>query len=591
MPRRTPRFARRLACLSLALATAATAQPGPKERWITASSGPFTIYSNAKPGKTEDILLALEQLRAVLDAMNPVTGHERPTVLYAFGSQRLAEPYFSTPVRDDFVHMAEYHVGPSATHIVLNAGEPPGDVLPWVYRAYLGQDLLRRFPDLPLWARKGLGHFYATLQVERNGTVRIGRPDKVQIEALRTINWIPLEQFFGVDRDSVVMRSPHSRRIFEAQAWLLTHFLMTAPADASGTRPASAFFAALEAGRTPEEASQRVFGLTSRGLESRLRGYSRGATMSYFSLTLDSLPRGGYAFADVSREEMSLRLGQHLVRSHRPPPIETIERHLEPLFGDPALAGDALAALARLRQDSARTEEAGALFTRALAGGPRQASSFLHYEAYLEASGGSPAERRGALERALELDPGLGEAWARLAVTHREGEAADYARHLERALELMPERADLAYNLAMARLREGDAAAARRIVAQRLRNPDHRQWAADAEREIARFEAVSTSNRALQSGDIEGALTGLRTALAEATDPAVRAQIEGSISRLERDRERGAQIDAYNDAVALINDGRLDDAERHLQALLGEVADSALRESIEQLLTQLRERR
>jgi len=579
-----------LVALGLLSAIVSAAQPGPREQWLTATSGPFTIYSNARPAKTQDVLLALEQLRTVISAMSPVAaGSERPTVLYAFANRQSGAPYFTAPARSDVVHMSEYLVGLDATHIVLNAAENPAEVLPWVYRAYLGQELLRRFPELPLWARSGLGHFYATMQVEKQGTVRIGRPDKHHLDMLRKVNWIPLGQFFGLNRDSGIMNSGRSRQIFEAQAWLLTHYLMTAtPKEGKGQqRPASAFFAALDSGLTPEEGLRQVFGLGIEGFERALLGYSRGATLSYFTITLEDLPQGDYALQPVTLPEMSLRLGQHLVRAHSPPPVETIERHLQPLFADPDLAGDALATLAELRRKSGRLGEAERLYERALAARPSQALSYLKYADFLADSGASVEVQRQALESALERNPNLGDAWAKLAKTHRGGGERDYARHLERALEFMPERTDLAYNLAMAHLRAGDSAAARQVVAQRLRNPDDRQLVTDALSEIGRFETVSASNQALRSGDLDSAIEGLEAALAQAADPVTREQIQGALDRLERQAARQARVDRYNNAVAMLNEGRKAEARESLATLLEEVEDGSLKTAIQDVLAQL----
>ena len=527
-----------LAVITLGLPPVA-AQPSAKTTWVKAETPRITVYSSARAAKTRELLLAMEQLGAVMSNFGEVyEGPEPPTVVLAFDRGRDMEAYLSSPPQKGITTMVEYGIGAHGTMMVMNASAVTDEVLPWAYRAQLGQDIVRRYPRLAFWARTGLTHFYATMQVERNGKVRIGRPDARHLRRLRDYSWIPLEQLFRLDRQSLRQGDVVSQ--FQAQAWILTHYVMTG----GGGDPSlgGRFYGALGQGLAPEEAIRAVFGAGVSDFQGQLQRYARGLTLKYFTIEIENLPEGGYEVTPVSREEILLRLAQYLVRTIEPVPVETAEKHLLPILDHPELGADALMTLAEVRESSGRMDEAGELYSRGLAAGPREAMSYYAYALFLDADEGAMEERRGLLKRAVTLAPWMGDAWARLALTYHAGKPAEAAQHLLRALRLEPNRGDLALNLVTAYLNLEDPAAARDVVGRLLVGAERSRERSTAEREISRFEQRARYN---------------------------------------------AQVDAFNEAVAKINDGRREEGQKLLEELLAETEDEKMRESITRALLRL----
>lgn len=576
-----------VACLIFAVR--ADAQPTARERWLRAESGAVVVYSSAPRGKTRDIAEAIVELRNVLDWLaGGETGSapEEAITVYAFGSERAMRPYLRAPPARDIRMMTESYIGIDRVHVALNATEPPVEVLPWVHRAYVGYRLLRRNPNLPYWARLGLAGFNSTFSVEREGTVRLGLPDQQMLRRLRTRSWVPLPQLFQLDASSPALEHGETLGLVQAQSWLITHLLMT---GGGGESRASDVYGSLAQGIPPEEAIRNAFGEDLAAFERRLQGYSRGSTMSYMVLHPE-LPRPAVTVTPVSRNEVLLRLGRYLVETHEPVPVAFAEAHLEPLVGEEGWQGDALAALAELRHQVGRGDEAGALFEQALAAAPREAMSYYFYARFLADSGGEAAlpSRRAALERAVELDPELGQAWADLAQTCEAiGDDAAAVAALERAVDLLPDQPVVAYNLAITRLRLGELERARETVTRYLAGPARQQLARRALDQIERVELVEATNRAIQDGDPEEAISLYRQAVERADDPASRARMQAELEQLERQVARQRQAEMFNQAVAAYNSQDPDRARTLVEELLAQSPEPDLAAQAQQLLEAL----
>jgi tetratricopeptide (TPR) repeat protein len=517
----------------------AGAQPPASDTWVKAETPRISVYSNGRAAKTRELLLAMEQLGAVMSNFGePYEEPEPPTVVLAFDRSRDMEAYLSSPSGKGVTTMVEYGIGAHGTMMVMNASAVADEVLPWAYRAQLGQDIVRRYPRLSLWARTGLTHFYATMQVEKNGKVRIGRPDAGHLRRLRDYSWIPFEQLFRLDRRSLRQGDVVSQ--FQAQSWVLTHYVMTG----GGGDPSlgGKFYGALGLGLAPEEAIRAVFGLGISDFQTQLQRYARGLTLKYFTIEIPNLPEGGYDVTPVEHEEILLRLGQYLTRTIKPVPVEIAEKHLLPVVDHPTFGADALMALAEVREISGRSAEARELYARGLAAEPREARSYYAYARFLGENGEALEERRTLLEKTVALAPWMGDAWGRLALTYHASDPGAAVEHLRRALRLDPDRTDLARNLVTAHLNLGEVAAARDVVARLLVGAERSRERSSAESDIARFETTARHN---------------------------------------------AEVDAFNDAVAMINDGQREEGRRLLQELLAETDDEKIREAITRTILQL----
>lgn len=582
-------------CRALAIATgllaavAAAGQPSPNETWRRAESGAIVVYSSAPEAKTRELVEAIVELKGVLDWLDgseAASVGEEAITLYAFGSTRAMKPYLRSPPGRDIVMMSESYIGSERVHVALNATAPPPEVLPWVHQAYIGYRLSRRHPHLPYWARLGLARFHSTFTVEGNGAVRLGLPDRDLLSRLRTHSWIPLPQLFQLDAASPALDHAETLGLVQGQCWLIAHLLMT---GGGGESRAGSVYGALERGIPPEEAIRAAFGEGLDAFEKRLVTYARGRTMAYVTLRPE-LPRPQVTVGPADHQEVLFRLGRYLVETHDPVPVAFAEAHLQPLVDSESWRGDALAALAELRHRAGRKDEARRLFEQAMAAVPKEAMSFVVQARFLAEAGGATdlAARRAALERAVAIEPGFGEAWASLAeALDALGDDTAAASALERAVELLPDQPTLAFNLAVTKVRLGDVQAARDVVDRHLGASPRQDLARDALAEIQRAELVAASNRAIESGDVNEAVGRYREAIAAATEPGSRARMEAELAQLERQAERQRQIELFNRAVAAYNARDLEGARLLIDELLAQGPEAAIEARARDLLAEL----
>jgi hypothetical protein len=155
------------------------------------------------------------------------------------------------------------------------------------------------------------------------------------------------------------------------------------------------------------------------------------------------------------------------------------------------------------------------------------------------------------------------------------------------AYEELGGRADVAYDLAMLELRAGHFARAEELVRTVVVPRGSPELAAHAKRSLEHARASATVNDALASGDAARAITALQSALAEATDPALRADLESRLRDAREYETKRQHVERFNAAIAQANAGKLSQARTDLRALRAETTDEGLQKSIDDTLAKL----
>ncbi len=564
-------------------------QPGPRDKWVQDRTENFLVYSSAARPKTREVIESLEHLRQVM-ARFGASGDDlerAPITFIFFRNQKAFVPYMRTPPTPGTVRSWDSHFGEGRDYLLVDGSQPPNEMLPKAYEAYAGYLINLNYRELPYWLQVGMGRFYGAAEIEPGRTVRIGMPVERYVRRIREYSMLPLEQFFRVEHDSPYLDNVDNLRTFNAQSWLITHYLLTGGGgDAERSR---ATFNAMRGGVSTEEAIRANLGMDLDRFERTLTAYARERTLPVFTLEENFLVEQEVPLEEMSTEEISYELGLYLTSAHRPPPVALVEAHLEPLTteGSPWRA-DALAVLAQLRVETGRLDEARSLFAQATDLGPQEATSYYRYASFLEEHGGGEADvatTRECLQKAVELEPGFGEAWALLASSYGTAEPAEALGYMEQAVTLLPDRPDLAYNLAMMHLRNHDIDSARTVANSYLRGEP--SWYEQALEVIDRNALVEKTNAANQAGDLETALELYRELFEATTDPGERARLQIEIEQYEKAIARKAQIDLYNRAIELANARDYAGASEVLRELLPSVTEVDLRVQIEQMLEQL----
>ena len=586
-----------LALSATAVAAAAatgTALPLPAaagDEWIELRTPSFVTITNAGERKGREIALGFERFRSAMQMLRPqgIQQSPVPTLIVVFKSNDSFDPYKPTPEIGGAMLAGLFQHSSFANFILLNGYPARGSALPVVYHEYAHSVANASFgAELPVWLDEGLAEFYSTFEVER-GELHVGKAVPDHLRWLREKSFVPLARLFAVDRSSPEYNEGERVGTFYAQSWLVVHYLMLGgPERLQKTR---AFLDGISRGQEPEASFRAAFGHGFDQLEKELRAYVNARTFPYLRMPQGEVgPEPEVTVRPLSRGETLLALGSSLAL--RAEAGAMARQHLDAAAAEGV--ADAWAMLGLLEERAGNEAAAASLYKKAIDGGAaRPATLVLAARAHLEAPNSGAAEAKAArelLQRALQAEPNYAEARAILGKTWVLGEDDDPApgiAHLVQAYEQLGGRVDVAYDLAMLELRAGRFARAEELVRTVVVPRGSPEVAAHAKRALEHARASATVNEALASGDAARAVTALEKALAEATDPGLRAELESRLRDAQAFETKRQQIERFNAAVAQANAGKLAQARTDLRALRAETTDEGLQQSIDDTLAKL----
>jgi tetratricopeptide (TPR) repeat protein len=534
-----------------------TQLPKPKEEWVEVRTANFTIFSNAPEKMTRKAGANLEQLRSVLrtlfggmNFLSPV-----PTYIFVFDDPKSFAPYTLYYQGRAKEQLGGYFgSGRFANHVAIVAHQYSKDVSSTVYHEYLHYILNTNRPGLPLWLNEGLAEFYSTFFIE-DGVAKIGYPVGNHLAWLLEHPLIPIAELIAIDKDSPDYNEGVRRGAFYAQSWALTHMLILGEAD--GRARTAAYTGLLEQGVDRDEAFLKAFETSHKGLEEKLRKYIRSKKFGYANVPITEAAHDASTLTPMTYPDVLFRLGSLLTALGSERHAAAAEHFRTALEFDPN-HGPSIAGLGRLDELAGRHDEALSRYRRAVELAPDDPMAHFHLGNLLcsdIAGAGSPGEKaalarsaRAALKRAVVLRPSFGEAWAMLGTTYSwdQTETEMGIKALEHAQRLLPKRGDVGYNLAALYISRGRPEEAMTVIA--------RMKAAGID-----DGAVQAAEKLLPSEDPEPAQ--------DATATVVEA-VPTSTGRTSGFTER------YNEAVGLVNAGKLKAAITMLEGLAdGELTD------------------
>jgi tetratricopeptide (TPR) repeat protein len=393
---------RRTLGLLLAGLVAVTSAIVAAPRWSSVHGESLTVIGDTGPGDLRDVARRLEQFRLALgsviaDAKRPPT---LPTLVYVFGSRSALQPFL--PQRDG--HPAAlrgyFHRDADGYAIAMSVDDHDEEASSIVFHEY-AHLLLQRGRTLPIWLNEGLAEYFSTFALTARGrTADIGRPVPRHVRLLRE-RFLPLAAVLSVSAQSELYNEGERRSVFYAEAWALTHYLMTDVPD--GPALIARYIAEPAADRTADERFRDAFGMTPAGLEPRLKAYVENPTFRSRIYTLPArLDAESGPARNLTQGEAAAWLGDLQRRIGRP--ADAAIRIADAIASDPKSAAIQLA-LGRLQLDQGRTADALASLSRAVAADPSSATAFA-WLAYAHMSIGQVPEARTAIDRALALEPG-----------------------------------------------------------------------------------------------------------------------------------------------------------------------------------------
>jgi hypothetical protein len=250
-----------VAAVLLASPAAAWAAP-----WLRAETPRFVIYSNG----SEDTLRKYAERVELLDAVFwAVYGLERPTppprklpIYLVADIKQLRMVYPDLP---DGV--AGYYSADSAETYAMGLSDAGNDYV--LLHEYIHHLMLQYFPyGYPAWFVEGYAEYFMNTSVS-DSTVQVGLVTG-RLDDLIGNNWLPFDDMLSKRVNEI----PQTRRgTFYAQAWLMTHYLVSDPARAEQLR---AYLTALSQGQNSLDAMQKATGLTPDAWKNRMRTYVSG---------------------------------------------------------------------------------------------------------------------------------------------------------------------------------------------------------------------------------------------------------------------------------------------------------------------------
>lgn len=580
----------------------AVAAPRVGEGWIELESAHFRLISNAGERKTAEIATSLERFRAVLGRLRPgaIFHSPVPTKILVFRNERAFRPYKRWRGGDDT--LVGFFIGhPHGNYIALNAFPSRGDALSVIYHEYVHFYVRHNFPNLPLALNEGLAEYYSTFGVI-GGKAQIGYAVPHHLRWVKGHSFLSTGELFAIDQDSPEYSEQEKKGAFYAQAWVLVHYLFSG--EDEDRQRALELLGRLNAGQTPEVAFQAALGVGVAEHESRLRRYVNGRQFPFLELDLGDLRvPAGSTVRSLPQEEVLFHLGDLLVHT-RPEEAPAAREHFQAALKlDPSYA-DAYLGMALVAREQGQPSAAEPFLAKALDLGSANPLTYLVYGDLLldrlealslseRAAQASPLWRRARelLARAAELAPDFAEPHVLLGSTYfYDPEGVDEGIfHLRQALELLPGRPEVPYNLGLLLLRRGDWQEARHVAETYLGASARTDLYRGLTEAARRTRLVQETNEAIAAGDAERAVEIFQEALASTTDPEIRAHLQDQLRTLELQAEKQSQIDRYNHAVRLTNEGSLAAALEELRALLPEIKDVNLKVEARGLIRELEE--
>lgn len=561
--------------------------PSQRETWRIATTPSFVVVGAVPEKKLAEIAEGLERFRFTLLRLKPEANPVAParTLVVAFKNDRAFDPYKRShePGRMNFVGM--FGRGRYADFIAVNAYPNAGSGTGNVYAGYAGTFISTNYPSTPLWLHDGMAHVYSTFRWDGK-EAQVGRAIPESVSLLRRSPLLSLSRILAMSQESAEYRSTDSRPMFDAQAWIMAHYLVFGPQG--GATAASGFLRKLDAGEELSNAFAASFGETLDRFEGRLRSYASQPAFPFLRLSISDMPPPAvspprtlrYAETLYYLGELALQLGE----------FELARDHLDAALGLEPQNGDALAMRALIAERLGDRAGAGELYDRMERGLPQRPESWLfrgHFRLSsdpVRPSREACGQALGDADRALCLAPEHAEAaalkgWAALCLEEY-GTAIAALAEAERAL---PDRVDIVLNRFSAHLGAGQLIQARALLQGRLRRLADPTRLAAARAQLAEHEAYDAAERArremeraLASNDWEGALAALAAGREKAASPEARARYDDQIAELERARQRYREVEAYNRAVAALDAGRVAEARQELAQLLADCHDGEL---------------
>jgi tetratricopeptide (TPR) repeat protein len=394
------------------------------ETWSEIKTPNFIIWSNAGDRAARNVTWQFEQVRSATTALFPwaQAGLSKPVTVLVLKDERtmraMAPKYWEG--KGD-VHPASVWVsGMDQIYLAIRAdvrGEDNATLNPHrtAFFAYGNIAINGSFGyDVPLWFSRGLAGMIGNMIV-RDDYVLLGAPIPDYLQTVRERRY-SLKQLITMARSAPELQQGTELWRFDAQAWVLVHFLMFG--DGGVYQPGlNRFVTALNAGKDPAAAFTEAIGPID-ALQLKFAGYIDRNVYTAGKATLNAdVKRERFAVREMSAAESAGGRAAFHVAMSRPAEARALI--------DEARAAEANAPAAHVAEGlqfdrEGRSAEARAAFEKAVQAGSTNPWAYYRAAALKWNGGAAPdaetlKQMVSELTRATELQESFAAAYAMLA--------------------------------------------------------------------------------------------------------------------------------------------------------------------------------
>jgi len=259
---------RALAALLCMLPIGGTAQAA----WRQAQTRHFTVYSEGSEKSLRAFAVQLEKFDYLLRRMTGVTDPQQgsPVQVYLLSNEGKVKKLARNPNVGGF-----YTTTDRSAYAVLSRGSKSHEfdlgAEEILFHEYTHHFMLHHFPAAyPAWYVEGFAEFFSVVKFRKDGSMQFGNIPMVRVPGLVLGQPYPLKQLFARDTDGLGA-SDGDR--FYGTGWLLTHFYFQHKSDRA--KEISAYLNALAQGELNAD-PDRFFSGGLDGLQKDLKNYMRG---------------------------------------------------------------------------------------------------------------------------------------------------------------------------------------------------------------------------------------------------------------------------------------------------------------------------
>jgi TonB family protein len=289
--------------------------------WVEAKSPSFTVISNAGEKKARNVAWQFEQIRYAIEKGLPWARVRlnRPVLILAVKNEASMKDMAPAYWEKGDIHPGSVLSSLGDRHYILlrtdveaedREGVNPYRQAYWSYSALTIDSSFRR--PLPLWFSRGLAAVLSN-SIVRDSEIQFGRAIPGYVKVLQQQPRLRLEELLAVNPKSEYFTTEPTRTRFDAQCWLLMHYMLFGDTEQGNWSRINTLSKELTEGKSSPEAIKDAYGAVEK-LDNESLRYLKQGLLKYVRMRVDgAVPAEKYAIRNLTAVEADAgRAGFHV---------------------------------------------------------------------------------------------------------------------------------------------------------------------------------------------------------------------------------------------------------------------------------------